>query len=131
MFCVLIIVGVIPEIANSYIAWNPPAPSKEKLLNLLWITPMVIAGPANVSVVKVEGSTLVNEYSRSEVMVSSSVTAGNGISIDPSVSIAGAKGFKVDLSYYYEIGWSFSWDSVRNAVGVGSSSAAPPAPPKK
>jgi hypothetical protein len=41
MFCVLIIVGVIPEIANSYIAWNPPAPSKEKLLNLLWITPMV------------------------------------------------------------------------------------------
>jgi RHS repeat-associated protein len=85
----------------------------------------VIAGPVNVSVVKVEGSTLVNEYNGYGTIVSSSVTPGNGISIDPTVSAAGAKGFKADLSYYYEIGSSFSWDSVRNAV---SSSAVPPAP---
>jgi RHS repeat-associated protein len=89
----------------------------------------VIAGPVNVSVVKVEGSTLVNEYNRSGTILSSSVTPGNGISIDPTVSSAsGAKGLKADSSYYYEIGSSFSWDSVRNAVGVVSSSATPPAP---
>jgi RHS repeat-associated protein len=91
----------------------------------------VIAGPVNASVVKVEGNTLVNEYNGSGTIVSSSVTQGNGISIDPTVSATGAKGlgFKADISYYYEIGSSFSWDSVRNAVGVGSSSAAPAAPP--
>jgi hypothetical protein len=41
MFFMLIIVVVIPETINYYIGWNPPAPDKEKLLNLLWITPMV------------------------------------------------------------------------------------------
>jgi hypothetical protein len=90
----------------------------------------VIAGPVNVSVVKVEGSTLVNEYNGSGTILSSSVTPGNGISIDPTVSSAsGAKGLKADLSYYYEIGSSFSWDSVRNAMGVGSTSMPPSAQP--
>jgi len=41
MFFMSIIVVVIPETINYYIGWNPPAPDKKKLLNLLWITPMV------------------------------------------------------------------------------------------
>jgi RHS repeat-associated protein len=102
----------------------------------------IVAGPVNVTVFQYQGSTLVNEYGRSNNLISASPTPGTGLTWNPDISITGlgssneksALGVKLDISAYYEFGTTIPWPS-SGAPPQGlapptadSSNPSPPAP---
>jgi len=87
----------------------------------------IAAGPVNISILNKPGDTLVNEYNRSGQFLSSQLVIGGPTQLELDVSVAPTKkiGLKLDVSYYWEMGTTISWDGLADTAASFFGATAP------